>query len=92
MGTSLDWFRSEVCAKEAHTHGEAGELDCLLQRAALARAKGHGAAPRQAASREAGPGPTPRRSANAPARTGTFRAQDRAQEDAGLTGAGEGER
>lgn len=37
LGSALEWFRVEVCAKEGHNHGEAGEMDCLLQRAALAR-------------------------------------------------------
>ncbi|HET6404372.1 MAG TPA: hypothetical protein VFH78_06975 [Candidatus Thermoplasmatota archaeon] len=30
MGSELDKFRRNVCQREGHTHGEAGELDCLL--------------------------------------------------------------
>lgn len=30
MGPELEKFRKNVCQKEGHTHGDAGELDCLL--------------------------------------------------------------
>lgn len=30
MGAALEWFRMEVCRKEGHDHGEAGEADCLV--------------------------------------------------------------
>jgi hypothetical protein len=39
MGAALDWYREEICRAEGHDHGEEGELDCLLQRAAAARAR-----------------------------------------------------
>ena len=38
MGLALDWYRKEVCEREGHTHGDAGELDCILMRLAQARA------------------------------------------------------
>ena len=37
MGLALDWYRREICQKEGHTHGDAGELDCLLMRYAQMR-------------------------------------------------------
>jgi len=39
MGLALDWYRREICQKEAHTHGEAGELDCMLRKMAEVRAR-----------------------------------------------------
>ena len=38
MGDALNWYRREVCQREGHTHGEAGELDCILLRIAQGRA------------------------------------------------------
>lgn len=38
MGLALETYRREVCMREGHTHGEAGELDCLLMRLAQLRA------------------------------------------------------
>lgn len=37
MGPALDWYRREVCLREGHTHGDVGELDCLLMRLAQLR-------------------------------------------------------
>lgn len=37
MGLALDWYRREICEREAHTHGEPGELHCLLLRLAQVR-------------------------------------------------------
>lgn len=34
MGEALDWYRREICEKEGHKHGEAGELDCITGRLA----------------------------------------------------------
>jgi hypothetical protein len=34
MGVALDWYRREICQRESHTHGDAGELDCILHRLA----------------------------------------------------------
>lgn len=31
MGDALDWYRSAVCDRLNHEHGEGGELDCLLE-------------------------------------------------------------
>lgn len=39
MGLALDWYRHDFCQKEGHTHGEAGELDCMLLRLAQLRAQ-----------------------------------------------------
>lgn len=39
MGLALEWYRREICQREGHTHGEAGELDCILQRLAEIRAR-----------------------------------------------------
>lgn len=39
MGAALEWFRESVCLAEGHSHAEAGELDCLLQRLATERAR-----------------------------------------------------
>lgn len=38
MGVALDWYRREFCLKERHTHGEAGELNCILSKLAELRA------------------------------------------------------
>ena len=37
MGEALEWYRREICAKEGHVHGDAGEMDCILSRLAHAR-------------------------------------------------------
>lgn len=34
MGLALEWYRREICQKEGHGHGEAGELDCIITRLA----------------------------------------------------------
>lgn len=39
MGLALDWYRSEFCRKESHTHGEAGELNCILLKLAELRTR-----------------------------------------------------
>lgn len=39
MGYYLDWYRRLVCEAEGHTHGEEGELDCILMRLAQVRAE-----------------------------------------------------
>lgn len=39
MGYYLDWYRRLVCEAEGHTHGEEGELDCILTRLAQVRAE-----------------------------------------------------
>ncbi len=39
MGESLEWYRREICKREGHTHGDAGELDCILIRLAEIRAR-----------------------------------------------------
>src|SRR5581483_2936785 len=38
MGYYLDWYRRLICQAEGHTHGEAGQLDCILTRLAQVRA------------------------------------------------------
>jgi hypothetical protein len=38
MGYYLDWYRRLVCEAEGHTHGEEGELDCILLKFAQVRA------------------------------------------------------
>lgn len=38
MGAARDWYVREICKKEGHSHGEAGELECALNRIAQLRA------------------------------------------------------
>lgn len=39
MGVALDWYRREFCLKEGHTHGDAGEMSCILLKMAELAAK-----------------------------------------------------
>lgn len=34
LGLYLDAYRRLICQREGHTHGEAGELECILRRLA----------------------------------------------------------
>lgn len=49
MGEDLDRYRHDVCAAEKHTHGEEGELQCILANLAR-RLAGRAAQPGDAAS------------------------------------------
>lgn len=38
MGPELEKYRREVCLRKGHTHGEEGELACILEEIARLRA------------------------------------------------------
>lgn len=64
MGYYLDWYRRLVCQAEGHTHGEEGELDCILMKLAQVRAEENAAKHATKATAAANPN-TARRSQSA---------------------------